>query len=318
MILAGALAAAHSTGASAQAYPSRPIRVLVPFTAGGSSDFTARTVSERLGPALGGTVVVENKPGGNTVIATELVAKSAPDGYTLLAGGATTLASQPHLYKKLPYDVVKDLTPVNNAVVSPLVLSVHPSMPVKNLQELLAYMKANPGKVNYGSAGVGNTLHLAGELLTNMTGVKITHVPYKGASQAITDLLSGNIQMMFDVVQTPLQHIRAGKLRPIATTWDKRAGVLPEVPTMVEAGLPGYVFGAMIGFYAPAGVPRDILVRLSAEITKIMAMPEVKEAFAKQAMDPAPFPSPEAHATAFRREIDNMGKIIRDAGIQPE
>ncbi|MSQ55711.1 MAG: tripartite tricarboxylate transporter substrate binding protein [Betaproteobacteria bacterium] len=315
-LLAGALAAPFA--AHAQTYPTRTIRVVVPFTAGGSSDFTARTVSERLGPALGGQVIVENKPGGNTVIATEMVAKSAPDGYTLLAGGATTLASQPHLYKKLPYDVQKDLVPVNNAVVSPLVLSVHPSVPVKNLQELLAYMKANPGKVNYGSAGVGNTLHLAGELLTNMTGVKITHVPYKGASQAITDLLSGNIQMMFDVVQTPLQHIRAGKLRPIATTWDKRASVLPEVPTMTEAGLPGYVFGAMIGFYAPAGLPRDILVRLNSEISKIVATPEVKEAFAKQAMETAPFPSPEAHAVAFRAEIVNMGKIIREAGIQPE
>ncbi len=151
-----------------------------------------------------------------------------------------------------------------------------------------------------------------------MTGVKITHVPYKGASQAIADLLSGNIQMMFDVVQTPLQHIRAGKLRPMATTWDKRASVLPDVPTMTEAGLPGYVFGAMIGFYGPAGMPRDVLVRLNAEISRIVATPEVKEAFAKWAMEVAPFPTPEAHAAAFRAEIVNMGKIIREAGIQPE
>src|SRR4051812_9053874 len=223
--------------ASAQGYPSRPVHIVVPYTAGGSSDFTARTVSERLGPLLGTQVVVENKPGGNTVIGTESVTKSAPDGYTLLLAGLTTYSAQPFLNKKLPYDVLKDLTPINNAIISPLVVTVHPSVPAKNIQELIAYAKANPGKVNYGSAGVGNTLHLAGEKFKAATGVNLVHVPYKGASQAVTDLLAGNIQMMIDLVQTPLQHINAGKLRALGTTWEKRVSALPNVPTLLEQGV---------------------------------------------------------------------------------
>ena len=301
----------------AQPYPSKPIHVIVPYTAGGSSDFTARTVAERLGALLGTQVVVENKPGGNTVIGTESVTKSAGDGYTLLLAGLTTYSAQPFLNKKLPYDVLKDLTPINNAIISPLVVSVHPSVPAKNVQELIAYAKANPGKVNYGSAGVGNTLHLAGELFKLRTGVTIVHVPYKGASQAVTDLLAGNIQMMIDLVQTPLQHINAGKLRALGTTWEKRVGALPNVPTLLEQGV-NYNFGAMIGFMGPAGMPKDIVSRLHAEISKIMAMPDVREAFAKQAMEPAPFATPEAYAAAFRAEVDNMGKLIKAVGIQAE
>ncbi len=315
--LAGATVLLAAVPAAAQPYPSKPIHVVVPYTAGGSSDFTARTIAERLGPLLGTQVVVENKPGGNTVIGTESVTKSAPDGYTLLLAGMTTYAAQPFLNKKLPYDVLKDLTPINNAIISPLVMSVHPSVPAKNVQEFIAYAKANPGKINYGSAGVGNTLHLAAELFKLRTGVNIVHVPYKGASQAITDLLAGNIQVMFDLVQTPLQHINAGKLRALGTTWDKRVSALPNVPTLLEQGI-NYNFGAMIGFMGPAGMPKEAVNRLHAEISKIMAMPDVREAFARQAMEPAPFASPEAYAAAFRNEVDSMGKLVRAAGIQPE
>jgi len=311
------LALLFAAPATAQTYPAHAIKIVVPYTAGGSSDFTARTVAERLGPLLGTQVVVENKPGGNTVIGTEFVVRSPGDGYTLLLAGMTTYGAQPFLYKKLPYDVLKDLTPINNAIVSPLVLSVHPGVPVRNVQELIAYAKANPGKVNYGSAGVGNTLHLAAELFKLRTGVEIVHVPYKGASQAITDLLAGNIQMMFDLVQTPLAHINAGKLRALGTTWEKRVTALPGVPTLLEQGV-NYTFGAMIGIMGPAGMPRDVVNRLHADIGKVMAVPEVREAFAKQAMEPAPFASPEAYAAAFRSEVDNMGKLIRAAGIQPE
>ncbi len=312
------LLAAFSSGAAwAQAYPSRAIHVVVPYTAGGSSDFTARTVAERLGPLLGTQVVVENKPGGNTIIGTESVTKSPGDGYTLLLAGLTTYSAQPFLNKKLPYDVLKDLTPINNAIISPLVVSVHPSVPAKNIQELIAYAKANPGKINYGSAGVGNTLHLAGEKFKAATGVNLVHVPYKGASQAVTDLLAGNIQMMIDLVQTPLQHINAGKLRALGTTWEKRVSALPNVPTLLEQGV-NYNFGAMIGFMGPAGMPKDVVNRLHAEISKIMAMPDVREAFARQAMEPATFASPEAYAAAFRTEVDNMGKLVKAAGIQPE
>lgn len=191
-VLAASAALVAVSTAFAQSYPSRPVKIIVPYTAGGSSDFTARLLAEKLGPLLGGQVLVENKPGGNTLIATEFVVKSPPDGYTLLLADLTTYGVQPHLYKKLPYDVLKDLQPLNNAIISPLVISVHPSVPVKNVKELVAYAKANPGKVNFGSAGVGNTLHLATELFKLQTGVVIVDVPYKGASQAVVDLLAGN------------------------------------------------------------------------------------------------------------------------------
>ena len=303
--------------AGAQSYPSRPLKIIVPYTAGGSSDYTARLLAERLGPLLGGQVLVENKPGGNTLIATEFVVKSPADGYTLLLAGLTTYGAQPHLYKKLPYDLLKDLVPINNAVISPLVLSVHPGVPAKNVQELIAYAKANPGKVNFGSAGVGNTLHLATELFKLKTGVVIVDVPYKGASQAVVDLLAGNIQMMFDLVQTPLQHINAGKLRALGTTWDKRAGVLPNVPTFIEQGF-DYNFGAMIGIMGPAGMPKEVVTRLHAEIGKIMLIADVREAFQKQAMDPLTFASAEAYAVEFRKHIEDMGKLVRAAGIAPQ
>jgi tripartite-type tricarboxylate transporter receptor subunit TctC len=303
--------------ASAQGYPTRPVKIIVPYTAGGSSDFTARTLAEKLGPLLGGQVLVENKPGGNTLIATEFVVKSPADGYTLLLAGLTTYGAQPHLYKKLPYDVLKDLVPINNAIISPLVLSVHPSVPARNVQELVAYAKANPGKVNFGSAGVGNTLQLATELFKLKTGVTIVDVPYKGASQAVVDLLAGNIQMMIDLVQTPLQHINAGKLRALGTTWDKRASALPNVPTFIEQGI-DYNFGAMIGIMGPAGMPREIVTRVHGEMTKIMLMPDVREAFAKQAMEPLTFATPEAYAAQFRKDVEEMGKLVRAAGIQPQ
>ncbi len=311
------LAAVFSSTAQAQAWPSKPIRVIVPYSAGGSSDFTARTVADRLGPLLGTTVIVEAKPGGNTVIGTEFVVKSPADGYTLLLSGMTTYGAKPHLMKNLPYDVLKDLTAINNAIISPLVLSVHPSIPAKNVQEFVAYAKANPGKANFGSAGVGNTLHLAVEQFRFKTGINIVNVPYKGASQAVVDLIAGNIQMMIDLVQTPLGHINAGKLRPLATTWEKRASALPNVPTMMEQGI-DMNFGAQIGFMGPANMPRDVVNRIHDGIGKVMQLPEVREAFAKQAMEPATYPTPEAFAAAFRAEVDNMGKLIKAAGIQPQ
>ncbi len=316
-LAAGLFALLAAGAALAQAYPSRPVKIIVPYTAGGSSDFTARTLAEKLGPLLHGQVLTENKPGGNTLIATEFVVKSPADGYTLLLAGLTTYGAQPHLYKKLPYDVLKDLQPINNAIISPLVLSVHPSVPANNVKDLVAYAKANPGKVNFGSAGVGNTLHLATELFKLKTGVVIVDVPYKGASQAVVDLLAGNIQMMFDLVQTPLQHINAGKLRALGTTWEKRAGALPSVPTFIEQGY-DYNFGAMIGIFGPAGMPRDVVNRLHAEIGKIMLMPDVREAFQKQAMEPLTFPTPEAYAAQFRKDVDEMGKLVRAAKIEPQ
>jgi len=307
------LAASH---AAAQAIPKQ-MRIIVPYAAGGSSDFVARTVAERLGPLLGTSVLVEARPGGNTIIGTEAVVKSAPDGSMLLLVGIQTYSAQPHLMKTMPYDVARDLTPINNVIVSPLVLSVHPGVPAKNVQELVAYAKANPGKVNFGSAGVGNTLHLAVSQFVAKTGVKIVDVPYKGASQAVVDLIAGNIQMMIDLVTTPLPHIQSGRLRPLATTWEKRASALPNVPTMIEQGV-DMNFGSMIGLMGPANMPRDLVHRLHADIARVMAMPEVKDAFGKQAMEPLTFPSPDAYKATFHAEIESMGRLVKAAGIQPQ
>lgn len=304
--------------AAAQAYPTKPIRLVVPYTAGGSSDFVARQMAQKMSEGLGQSVVVENKPGVSGITGTEYVARSAPDGYTLALVGMTTHASNAWLYKKLPYDPIKDFAPVSVAIVSPLVLVVNPEVPAKNVQELIAYAKANPGKVNYGSAGVGNTLHLAGELFKSRANIDITHVPYKGASAAMSDLLGGRIQMMIDLVQTPLPNIQAGKLRALGTTGSQRVALLPDVPTIAEQGLPGFQFATWIGIAAPAGTPKPIVDRLHAEMVKALAMPDLQAAFAKQGMQVAPSASPEAFAQLMKSEHDRLGELIKRAGIQPE
>lgn len=317
-LLVAATACVAPQAASAQAWPTKPIRLVVPYTAGGSSDFVARVMAQKLTEALGQPVTVDNKPGVAGIIGTDIVAKSPPDGYTLSLVGMTTLAANPSLYKALPYDPVKDFAPISVAIVSPLVLVVHPSVPANNVKELIAYAKANPGKVNFGSAGVGNTLHLAGELFKSSAGIDIVHVPYKGASAALNDLLGGRIQMMIDLVQTPLPHIQAGKLRALGVTSTTRVPMLPDVPTIAEAGLPGFSFATWIGIAAPAGTPKAIVDRIHDEMVKILAMPDVKEAFAKQGMVPAPSASPEAFAQQVKSEKERIATLVKNAGIHPE
>ncbi|HYD58512.1 MAG TPA: tripartite tricarboxylate transporter substrate binding protein [Burkholderiales bacterium] len=307
-----------SLGAVAQEYPSRRIEIIVPYTAGGSSDFVARTIAQKISGPLKQPVVVENRPGGNAHIGTALVAKAAPDGYTLLLAGMTTHGSAPALYKKLSYDPIKDFAPISNAIDSPIAVVAHPSVPAGTLKELVAHAKANPGKLNYGSAGVGNTLHLAGEVFRSVTGADIVHVPYKGASQALGDLLGGRIQLMFDLPQTPLSNIQAGKLKALAVTGNERLSILPNVPTAAEAGFPEYRFATWIGLVAPAGTPAPVVQRLHKEIVAALAQPDVKEAFAQRGMVVAPSESPEAYARFIRGEIERLGKVIRGADIQPE
>ena len=303
---------------NAQDFPGKPIRIIVPYTAGGSSDYVARTIATRLQENLKSPVVVENKPGGNAQIGCDYVAKSAPDGYTLLLAGLTTHAAAPALYKKLPYDPIKDFTPITNVIESPLVVVVHPDVRANTLGEFIALAKASPGKLNYGSAGVGNTLHLAGETFRMATATELVHVPYKGASQALGDLLGGRIQVMFDLPQTPLSNIQGGKLRALAVTGSERLSLLPGVPTTAEAGLPSFTFGTWIGLVAPAGTPGAIINRLHAEIVKAATQPEVKEAFAKMAMLVATSASPDAFAKKIQGETERLAKVIRAAGIQPE
>ncbi len=302
----------------AQDFPNRRINIVVPYTAGGSSDFVARTVAAKIQDYLKQPVTVENRPGGNAHIGTEYVARSAPDGYTLLLAGLTTHAAAPALYKKLSYDPLKDFAPITNCIDSPLAVVVHPSVPAKDLRELIAYAKSNPGKVNYGSAGVGNTLHLAGEVFRSVTGVDIVHIPYKGASQAMVDLLAGRIQVMFDLPQTPLANIQAGKLKALAVTGAQRLPLMPDVPTTAEAGVPDYRFGTWIGLVAPAGTPQPVVNRLHKEIVRALNEADVKEAFAQRAMLVAPSASPGAFTKMIASEIQRLGEVIRKAGIQPE
>jgi tripartite-type tricarboxylate transporter receptor subunit TctC len=318
VLVVALVGAVFASAAIAQEYPHKPIRIIVPYTAGGSSDFVARTVATKLQENLKNPVVVENKPGGNAQIGCDYVAKSAPDGYTLLLAGMTTHAAAPALYKKLPYDTIKDFTPITNVIVSPLVVVVNPNVQAQTLKEFVALAKASPGKLNYGSAGVGNTLHLAGEVFRMTTGADIVHVPYKGASQALGDLLGGSIQVMFDLPQTPLPNIQAGKLRALAVTGTERLALLPNVPTTAEAGFPAFTFGTWIGLVAPAGTPPTIVNRLYAEITKAIAQPDVKEAFAKLAMVVAPSASPDAYAKFMASETERLAKVIKTAGIEPE
>lgn len=305
-------------GVFAQDYPSRPIHIIVPYTAGGSSDFVARTVAARMQENMDHAVVVDNRPGGNAVIASELVAKAEPDGYTLLLGGSSVLAANPALYKNLPYDTLRDFAPITNAVVSPIVVVVNPSVPVNSIKELIAYAKANPGKLNYGSAGVGNTLHLAAEMFCMTTGTKMTHVPYKGASQALGDLLGGSIQVMFDLPQTPLANIQAGRLKALAVTGKKRIAAMPDVPTMAEAGLPEYGFGTWIGIVAPAGTPPPIMSRLHKEIVKALNQPEVQNSFAQKVMTVMPSESPAAYREFINDETERLRQLIKTADIKPE
>jgi len=315
LLVVSALATPETSGA--QTWPTKPIRLVVPYTAGGSSDFVGRLMAQKMSAGLEQPVVVENKPGVAGIVGTEIVAKSPPDGYTLSLVGMTTLAANPALYKSLPYDSPKDFAPISVAVVSPLVLVVNADLPVNSVQELIAYAKANPGKVNFGSAGVGNTLHLAGEMFKSNAGIDIVHVPYKGASAALTDLLGGRIQMMIDLIQTPLPYIQSGKLKALGVTDTTRVAQLPNVPTIAEAGLPGFKFATWIGIAAPAGTPKVVVDRLYAEMVKVLAMPDVKEAFAKQGMVTAPSASPEAFVQQIRSEKERIADLAKAAGIEP-
>lgn len=312
------LAVAAAAPVLAQTYPAHPVKIVVPYTAGGSSDFVGRTIATRLAEQMKQTFTVENKPGGNAQIGAVAVARAAPDGYTLLLMGRTTHVTAPSLYNNLPYDVMKDFTPIARVVDSPVAVVVHPDVPARTLQEFIGWVKANPGKVNYGSAGVGNTLHLAGELFQRVAGVKMTHVPYKGSSQAAADLLAGRIQVMFDLPQTPLPNIRAGKLRALAIAGTERVAVLPDVPTTAEAGLPGFVYGTWTGFAAPGGTPAPIVAQLHAEMNKAVANPQVQKLFGDMGMTVAPIESPQAFERFLREQIEETAKLIREIGITPQ
>jgi len=311
----GALLALVATAASAQAYPTKPIRLVVPFPPGGATDILARDVAQKLTEAWGQQVIVDNRPGAGGNIGSELVAKSAPDGYTLEMGTVGTHAINASLYAKMPYDHVKDFVPVILVAGVPNVLVVNPAVPANSVAELIAYAKANPGKLNFASSGNGTSIHLSGELFKFMAGVQMTHVPYKGSAPALQDLIGGQVQLMFDNLPPSLPQIKAGKLRALAVTSLARAPALPDVPTMAEAGLPGYEASSWFGVLAPAGTPLAIVTKLNAEIAKWLATPEAKEKLSKQGANAAGG-TPEDFAKHIAAETAKWAKVVKDSGAK--
>ena len=311
-----ALALAFAGGASAQQFPTKPVRMIVPFAPGGATDYMARAIAQKMSESIGQPVVVENKPGANAILGTDLVAKAAPDGHTLFLC-AFGHATNPYLVAKLPYDTLKDLAPVTLLVTGPLMLIANPSLPANNVKELIAYLKANPDKLNYASGGIGSSQHFAAELMMNMTGTKMTHVAYKGTAPAYVDLLSGATSLMFDNLVTALPQVKAGKLKALAVTPAQRASQAPEVPTMAEAGLAGYETGIWHGFLTTGGTPKATVERLNKEIVRAVNLPDVKDAFIARGLLPIGN-SPGEFDAFIGNEMAKWSKIIKEAGIKAE
>ena len=302
--------------ALAQDYPSRPVRLVVPFAAGGPNDIIARLVGGRLSEALGQPIVVENRPGAGGNIGTDFVAKAPPDGYTLLSAGPGSLIINP-LLGSVPYDTARDFAPVSLMASAPNVLVVHPSVPAKSVKELIALARARPRQLNYASGGPGSTPHLSGALFAVMAGIDIVHVPYKGTGPASADLLGGQVQMAFFGIPPLLPHIKSGKLRALAVTGMRRSPELPEVPTMHEAALPGYEVSPWYGLLAPAGTSRAIITRLNAEVARVVRSADMKEKLAVQGAEAAGG-TPEEYAAVIRADTATWARVIRDAGIRGE
>jgi len=306
-----------ASGAAAQAYPTRPVRIVVPFPAGGGADFMARVVGQKLGDALGQTFVVDNRAGAAGVIGTEMVAKSAPDGYTLLLGTTGTHATNPAVLASVPYDSVRDFAPISIFSNAPFVLCVHPSLPVKNVRELIAFAKKHPGELTYGSSGVGSSTHLGFELFALNAGIKIRHIPYKGLPLAMIDLVAGNTSLVFDSIPSAAPHIKSGRVRVLAIGSPQRSPSLPDVPTVAESGLPGYEMGSWYGLFAPAATPKEIVQRLAAETVKASTSADMRARFAGAGTDPLGL-SAEESAALLAREIERWSKVARQAQIKAE
>lgn len=311
---AGVFGALLAGPALAADFPTKPIRLVIGFAPGGGTDTTSRALSTKLTAALGQQVIVDNRPGHSGTIAADILSKATPDGHTLLLG-TIALVINPILTKKMPFDTFKDLLPVTQAVDSTNILIVHPSVPAKSVKELIALAKSKP--INCGSSGIGGTGHLAVELFNLQAGTKITHVPYKGGGPAMVDLLGGNIQLIFATAASSISHIKAGKARALAVTTAKRSALVPELPTVAEAGLPGYEANNWNGFFVPAKTPRPVIDRLNKEITAALTAPDVKAFLFKQGLDAAPG-TPEQFASYMKAEYAKWTKVIQAAGIKPQ
>ncbi|MSP98851.1 MAG: tripartite tricarboxylate transporter substrate binding protein [Betaproteobacteria bacterium] len=311
-----ALLLVASAFAHAQGYPTRPVRLIVPAAPGGGTDISARMIAPKLSEYFGQQVVVDNRAGGNTIIGNELVARAAPDGYTLLMG-ISSLAILPHIHTKLPYDAGKDYAPVSQVVQMPNFLVAHPSLPARSVKELIAFARARAGQLNYGAGGTGTNPHLAMELLLSMTGLKMVYVPYKGQGPALIDLLAGHVSLTMASMQSVLPHVRSGRLRAYGVSSTKRATVAPDIPTIAEAGVPGYEVVQWFGVLAPANTPRDIIGKLHTGIVRAVQDPVIRERFISDGAE-AVGSTPEAFAAIIRADLGKWSKVIKDAGIKPE
>ena len=311
-----ALAFITASSATAQTYPARPVTMVVPFAPGGPNDIIVRLVAQKLTETWGQPFVVENRPGAGGNIGTDFVAKAAPDGYTLLSVGPGSLIINP-LIGKVPYDTARDFAPVTLMARAPNALVAHPSLPAGSVKELIELARSEPGRVNYGSGGNGSTPHLAGAMFAAMAGVALTHVPYKGTAPATADLIGGQVQIAFLGIPTVLPHVKSGKLRVLAVTGKHRSPELPGVPTVDEAGVPGYELSPWYGLLAPAGTPREVVVRLGEEVSRVVRAPEMKEKLAVQGAEVAGG-SPEEFAALIRADTSTWSRVAKDAGIRIE
>lgn len=308
-----AFALSH-TAAAQNGYPSRPIRLIVPSAPGGGTDFTARTIGQKLTDIVGQTIIVDNRPGAAGNIGVEIAAKSAPDGYTLVMP-ITSFPINPHLYSRLPFDTLKDFAPIVHASSAPLFLVVNPAVAAKSVGELIALAKAKPGQLNFANSGNGTTAHLAGELLKKMAAVDIVGVAYKGGGPAVLDLIAGRVQIYFSTIPAALTHVQAGRLRGIAVTTSRRVDLIPDVPTVGESGLPGFEVVGWFGIFAPAATPKPVITRLNKDLNAVLRMNDVQQRFASQGLMPGGG-TPEELGRFLRSELSKWGALIRDAGIQ--
>lgn len=311
------LAMLAATPAVSQTYPVRPVRIIVTFPPGGPTDFVGRAMAQKLGEAFGQQFVVDNRAGAAGVIGTDVAAKSAPDGHTLLLGTSGGLSVNPALRPKLPYNAFTDFAPISLVVINPQILVVHPSMPVTSVRELIKLARSHPGEINYASVGVGSPNHLGMELLKSMTKIDMVHIPYKGTAPAVTDLISGRVSLMFNSMPSVLPQVAARKLRGIAVGSAQRSPAVPDIPTVAESGVPEFEYVTWYGLYAPAATPKEIVARLNVEVVRILADPEVARRFATQGAEPKST-TPEALARFQREEYERWKRVIQSAGIKPE
>lgn len=309
--------AAVAWSVNAQQFPSKPITVISPFSPGGTSDFVGRIVAQKIGENAGWNVIIETKPGANGQIGSDIVAKAAPDGYTLVLGPSSTHGIQPSLFKKLPYDVLRDFAGITMLGATANIIAVNPALPVNNVKELIAYGKANPGKLNFSSPGSGTSVHISGEMFKDAAGIDMLHVPYKGSGPSMAAVLGGEVQVLFENISAAVPNVKAGRLRPIAVTSIARSSALPEVPTLNEAGLPGFEVLAWFGMFAPAATPKDIIARLNAEFVKALKDPKVSEQMLSRGLEPRPM-TPEEFTAIWRKDVEKYAAIVKKAKISAE